>query len=171
MMNFTTQRLEIKNLSDKDREAVIDLLTDDRVKEFYMMPDFPSREDAAPLFERLKALSLNDDRYVAGIYLDGAFIGIINETEVKNKTIELGYAILPKFHNRGYGTEALKASIDYLFRRGFEEVTAGAFEENSASFRVMVKSGMEKQEYQDEIEYRGKVHRCVYYSKKKNPVD
>ena len=167
MMNFTTQRLEIKNLSDKDREAVIDLLTDDQVKKFYMLPDFSSREEALPLFERLRQLSVGENRLVAGIFLDGVFIGILNEVEIKDKRIELGYALLPKFHNRGYCTEALTGAIQYLFDRGFEEVVAGAFEGNEARFRVMVKSGMEKQEYQDEIEYRGKVHRCVYYAIRK----
>ena len=167
MMNFNTERLEVKPFSDEDREAVLDLVTDNFVKQTYMLPDFASREDAIPLFERLKGLSQGDDRLVGGIYLGGAFIGFMNEVEIKDKSIELGYALLPKFHNRGYCTEALKGAIDYLFCLGFEEVVAGAFEGNEASFRVMVKSGMEKQEYQDEIEYRGKVHSCVYYAIRK----
>ena len=171
MINFNTERLEIKPFSDEDREAVIDLVTDHFVKQTYMLPDFASREDAIPLFERLKGLSQGDDRLVGGIYLNGAFIGFMNEVEIKDKSIELGYAILPKYHNCGYCTEALTGAIPYLFQLGFDEVIAGAFEGNEASFRVMIKSGMEKLEHQDEIEYRGKVHRCVYYSKKKNPVD
>ena len=100
MLNFRTQRLEVKYLSVKDREAVIDLLTDDQVKKFYMLPDFSAREEAVPLFERLTALSLGEDRLVAGIFLNDAFIGIMNEVEIKDKRIELGYALLPKFHNR-----------------------------------------------------------------------
>lgn len=167
MMRFETERLEVKCLSPQDREAVIDLLTDDQVKQFYMVPEFSSREEAVPLFERLQQLSAGEERLVAGIFLDGQCIGIMNEVEINDKRIELGYALLPKFHNRGYCTEALKGAIDYLFCLGFEEVVAGAFEGNDASFRVMVKSGMEKQEYQDEIEYRGKVHRCVYYAIRK----
>ena len=170
-MNFHTERLEVKPISDADREAVIDLVTDDFVKQTYMLPDFASREDAIPLFERLKNLSQGEDRLVGGIYLNGAFIGFMNEVEIKNKSIELGYAILPKYHNRGYCTEALKGAIPYFFQLGFDEVITGAFEGNEASFRVMIKSGMEKLEHQDEIEYRGNVHRCVYYTKKKNPVD
>lgn len=167
MMHFKTKRLEVRPISDADRAAVIDLLTNDLVKQTYMVPDFQSREEAAKLFERLKALSLREDRYVAGIYLDRAFIGILNETEVIGNRIELGYAILPQYHNRGYGTEALTGAIPYLFERGFDEVMAGAFEENEASIRVMIKSGMSKLDHQDEIEYRGKVHRCVYYSIRK----
>ena len=170
-MNFNTERLEIKPFSDEDREAVIDLVTDNFVKQTYMLPDFASREDAIPLFERLKGLSQGADRLVGGIYLNGAFIGFMNEVEIKDKSIELGYAILPKYHNCGYCTEALTGMIPYLFQLGFDEVIAGAFEGNEASFRVMIKSGMKKLEHQDEIEYRGKLHRCTYYSKKKSPVE
>ena len=171
MMNFKTERLEIKCITDRDRETVIDLVTDDQVKQFYMLPDFSSREDAIPLFERLKNLSQGNDRLVGGIYLDGGFIGFMNEVEIKGKRIELGYALLPKFHNRGYCTEALIGAIEHLFSCGFDEVIAGAFEGNEPSFRVMIKSGMTKLPYQDEIEYRGKVHCCTYYSKKKDPVE
>lgn len=166
-MYFKTNRLEVKPISDTDRAAVIDLLTDGVVKQTYMVPDFQSREEAVKLFERLKELSLREDRYVAGIYLNQVFIGILNETEVSGSRIELGYAILPQFHNHGYGTEVLTGAVTYLFERGFDEVVAGAFEENDASIRVMVKSGMSKLDHQDEIEYRGKVHHCVYYSIRK----
>ena len=172
MMQFTTKRLKIGPLSDADRDAVIDLLTDEKVKQTYMVPDFASREEAAKVFVRLKDLSHQEDRYVAGIYLDDAFIGILNETEIQDKSIELGYAILPKFHNCGYCTEVLSGAIQYLFARGFDRVITGAFEENGASIRVMVKCGMEKLDQQDEIEYRGVVHRCVYYGiQKTNPVE
>ena len=169
MWSFRTQRLEVKYLSEEDREAVLDLLTDDQVKKYYMLPDFTSREDAIPLFERLKKLSLGNDCLVGGIYLNGAFIGFLNEVEIKGKSIELGYAILPQYHNYGYCTEALKGAIPYLFRHGFEEVIAGAFEENLSSIRVMEKCGMQKLETQEEIEYRGSVRRCVYYSRKRKP--
>lgn len=166
-MFYRTKRLEVKPLSEDDRAAVIDLLTDDVVKQTYMLPDFQSREEAGKLFERLKELSLKENRYVAGIYLGQAFVGTLNESEVSGSRIELGYAILPQFHNHGYGTEALTGAIAYLFEDGFDEIVAGAFEENQASIRVMIKSGMAKLDHQDEIEYRGEVHRCVYYSIRK----
>ena len=167
MMYFKTERLEVKSISNADRAAVIDLLTDGVVKQTYMLPDFQSREEAVKLFERLKDLSMREDRYVAGIYLGQEFIGILNETEVSGSNIELGYAILPEFHNHGYGTEALTGAIAYLFDHGFDEITAGAFEENQASLRIMVKSGMTRLDRQEKIEYRGKVHPCVYYSIRK----
>lgn len=47
---------------------------------------------------------------------------------------------------------------------GYREIICGAFEENAASIRVMVKAGMHKLSRTDEVEYRDKRHQCVYYS-------
>jgi RimJ/RimL family protein N-acetyltransferase len=58
--------------------------------------------------------------------------------------------------------------MEALFDRGFETVKAAAFEENTASFRVMEKAGMVKTTQAEEIQYRGKNHRCIYYEKNKN---
>jgi len=76
----------------------------------------------------------------------------------------MGYAYLPAYYNRGYATEAFSGAIDYLLSHGFTTVLAGAFSENPASLRVMEKCGMIKQDFTDEIDYRGVTHTCVYYT-------
>lgn len=162
-MEITTRRLTLGPLSEGDRERAIDLFTDDMVKQTYILPDFSCREEAIPLFQRVMALSKNPARYVWGIFLDGMFIGLLNETEREENTIELGYALLPAYHNRGYCTEALAGAIGHLFEVGFAAVTAAAFTDNLASIRVMEKAGMEKTGKTEELEYRGKNHTCVYY--------
>ena len=163
-MRFTTERLEIKPICMEDKEDVLDLLTDKTVSKTYMFPPFAKREEAIPLFERLVRLSNDESRFVAGIYLNGRFIGMMNDVEVKGKQIEMGYAYLPAYYNRGYATEAFRSAIGYLLDHGFDTVLAGAFQENPASLRVMQKCGMIKQDYTDEIEYRGAVHNCIYYA-------
>ena len=102
--------------------------------------------------------------------LEDTCIGILHETEVTEQSVELGYAVLPAYQNRGYCTEALQGAIKYLLDRGCRQILAGAFEENSASIRVMEKCGMVRQEYTDEIEYRGVNHTCVYYLTTKTPA-
>ena len=162
-----TERLVIKRMEESDQEAALDLLTNEIVKKTYMLPDFEKREDAVPLFRRILEFSQGDKRYVRGIYLNDHLIGSSNEVEVNGKSIELGYLIHPDFHGKGYMTEALIALIPDLFALGYEEVVCGAFEENPASLRVMQKAGMTLLDRTDEIEYRGKVHRCIYYSARK----
>ena len=160
-----TERLIIRKMAPEDQEAGLNLLTNHVIKKTYMLPDFEKREDAIGLFRRL--LELGQKRYIRGIYLNDLLIGYANEVEVNDKSIELGYLIHPDFHGKGYMTEALTALIPDLFSLGYEEVICGAFEENPASLRVMEKSGMTRMEKIDEIEYRGKIHRCIYYSAKR----
>ena len=148
----------------QDREAMLDILTDDTVKQTYMLPDFADRRDALPLFRRLAELSRDESRYVRGICLEERLIGFLNDVEIQDGSIELGYVIHPDFQGKGYMTEALRSAVDALFLMGYREIICGAFEENAASIRVMVKAGMQKLSRTDEMEYRDKRHQCVYYS-------
>ncbi len=154
-------------MTDKDRDNVIALLMDDVVKQTYMVPDFETEEAAEKLFFRLRDLSNSNDFYQVGIFFNDELIGIANEVERQENSIELGYAILPAYHNQGYGTEMLEALIEQMFCDGFETIVTGAFEENPSSIRVMEKCGMQRIEKRDEVEYRGKMHTCVYYAKRR----
>ena len=89
---------------------------------------------------------------------------MMNDVETKGTQIEMGYAFLPAYYNKGYATESFRGAIAYLLEHGFETVVAGAFSHNAASLRVMEKCGMKKQDYTDEVEYRGVTHTCIYYS-------
>ena len=163
-MEFKTERLQIRPICLADKEAVLDLLTSETVGKTYMLPEYKNREEAVGLFQRLVTLSGEETRFVAGVYLDGQFIGMMNETEIKDTQVEMGYAFLPDYYNRGFATEAFSGAISFLFKHGFETVVAGAFSGNAASLRVMEKCGMERQGYTDTVEYRGINHTCVYYA-------
>lgn len=162
-----TKRLILKSLESADQDAMIELLTDKIIKETYMIPDFDSRDKVIKMVERMRELSLCDTRYVRGIYLNDVLIGMVNDVGIEGKKIELGYMLNPEYHNKGYATEMLKAVIEALFEEGYVEIMAGAFEDNIASRRVMEKSGMVLIDQTEEIEYRGKVHTCVYYCRKR----
>lgn len=166
-MYVKTRDLTLQPIRRQDIPAVAALFMDETVKQTYMVPDFPNTAAAEALAQRIMALSEDPSRYVAGIFLDERCIGILNETERIGTSIEIGYALLPAFHNRGYCTQALTGAMEYLLAQGFDEVVTGAFESNLASIRVMEKSGMTPMSKQDEISYRGNTHRCIYYRKGK----
>lgn len=157
--------IRLASLRAADLETMLDILTNDCVKQTYMLPDFPSREDAVPLFQKLVGLSGDSRRFVRGIYADEILVGFLNDVEIENGAIELGYVIHPRFQGNGYATEALGIAIGELFRLGFQAVITGAFRQNAASIRVMEKNGMTRIEKTEPIEYRGKTHICVYYTK------
>lgn len=156
-------QIRLRHIHSSDEPAILDILTDSAIKMTYMLPDFECREDATPLFLHLMALSQEKERYVRCISLGEIPIGFLNDVEIRNDTIEVGYVIHPAYQGRGYMTGALSAAIDELFYLGYREIIAGAFDENIASIRVMVKSGMTKMDQTDKIHYRDEDHLCVYY--------
>lgn len=158
-----TRNLTLHPLAPSDLEDALAIFYSDKVKATYMLPDFPARENAVKLFDRLLALSHGTEHLVLGIYREDRLIGILNDTGTDGGTVEVGYALHPDHWNRGYATEALSTVIAELFRLGFSTVRAGFFEENPASGRVMAKSGMYRIDLTEMIEYRGKSHRCIYY--------
>lgn len=162
-MVLRTRRLSLQPFEERDRADAIELLRNGEIKQTYMVPDFASDEEAGRLFDRLMSLSENTARFVYGIRLEGRLIGFVNEVEIDGGTVEVGYVIHPNWKNCGYATEALEACVQELLRMGYSAVRAGVFEENAASRRVIEKCGLKPVEKTDEIEYRGRTHRCIYF--------
>lgn len=163
-----TKRLTVGKIRLEDKDDVVKILRDDTVKKTYMLPDFENDEAAEKLFLKLKELSEREDRFVFGVRLGKTVIGFINDVEIKDGAVEMGYCFHPNYHGNGYCTESFRAVIQYLFKNGFNEVRCGAFDENKASIRVMEKCAMELLDYTEDIEYREKTHKCIYYSIKEN---
>lgn len=158
-----TARLSLHKLGKADEAAACEILRSERVKPTYMLPDLDEK-GAKKLFARFLQISKSEERLLLGVYLEGTLIGWLNDTEVCGDTVELGWVIHPDFWGRGYATEAVRAALGALHEEGFRVVCAGAFEENKASIRVMQKAGMALQDKTEDLEYRGKVHHCVYYA-------
>lgn len=158
-----TPRLTLHSISPSDENALMDLLTHPIVGKTFMVPEFTAREEARPLAQKIASLSADDTHFVYGVFLENHLIGIVNEVDKQDTHIELGYAYHPDYYNKGYATEALIACIETLFSQGYPAVRTGAFPENTASIRVMEKAGMTRLEETEDVEYRGKVHRCILF--------
>ena len=156
-------KITLRPFRPEDQETILEIVTSNKVNPTYMLPDFEKMEDAIPLFNRLMTLSQDSNRFVRCIALDDSPVGYLNDVEVKDGCMELGYVIHPEHHNRGYMTQALKLAISQVFQRQFTSVICGAFEHNKASQRVMEKAGMQLIGKTEDIEYRGKTHLCVFY--------
>ena len=165
-VEIITARLCLRKIRNDDCKDVCSLLVNEIVAKTYILPEFKCEEEVIRLFFRLKELSYADDRFVYGIALDGKIIGLINDVEINEKEIELGFVIHPEYHNRGFATESLSAAIKALFDMGYKTVKTGVFECNLPSQRVMEKAGMTKLDDTESIEYRGVTHKCFFYEKK-----
>jgi len=159
---IVTPRLRLHGLEKKDEAAAVQILRSDLVKPTYMLPDL-DEAGAKQLFARFLRISNSHERLLLGIYLEDKLIGWINDTEICDQTMELGWVIHPDCWGQGYATEAVRGVLPALQEEGFRCVYAGAFSENTASIRVMQKAGMRLMDKTETLEYRGKTHRCVYY--------
>ena len=160
-----TSRLIIKSFEEKNRRTLEELLLNDEIKKTYMIPDFNSKEELDKTITKLFDLSYSKDHFVRGIYLLDKLIGFVNDVDMGEDYIELGYVIHPLFHNKGYATEMLKDVIEELLKT-YQKVIAAAFSNNLASIKVMQKCGMEKIAREEYILYHGINHHCVYYQTK-----
>lgn len=161
-MEIATERLILKPFREGDDPVLASILMDEQVKRTYMVPDYETEGQYLALAKRFRELPLSESRFIVGVYAGEQLVGFLNDVGIEDGCIELGYVIAPAFQNRGYASKALRGAIGLLFAKGYRKVKAGAFEENAPSLRVMEKAGMTRLEYTDEIEYRGKVHKCLY---------
>lgn len=77
------------------------------------------------------------------------------DESINNPNIRgVGWIIDPKFQGHGYGTEAAKAMIDFMFLEcEIEQIITGAAICNLASWKIMEKLGFERQEKTKMIQY------------------
>ena len=166
-LSINTKRLSLHSIEDKDKQDLIELLTNEIIAKTYMVPVFKNDDEKEKMFEHFKKISNNFQRFLYGIYLNEKLIGFINDVEIIEDEIELGFVIHPTHHNSGYATEVLKKCIEELFNIGYKTIKTGAFEENIASIKVMEKSKMIRLNSTSFIEYKNKIHNCIWFEIKK----
>lgn len=164
---ITGDRIVLMPLRNMDYDSMLEIISDEKVKKTYMLPNLKTKEESYSFYNHLVLLSKDFDRFIYGIYYNDLLVGFINEVDKENDEIELGYFIHPSYWNQGFATEALNLSIKELFEMGYNKVLAAHFEENIASAKVMQKARMIKLNKEEVIEYNGIKHKCIYYGIKK----
>ena len=82
----------------------------------------------------LAIIDKEKQRYIGGT--------AIRTVEDNRAILDIGYALAPKYHGKGYGTEAVGALVDEAFsKRGAERIFAKVFAGNQASRNVAEKLG------------------------------
>lgn len=169
-LRLSTPRLQLGPIAASDEADMLRIFMDPEVCKTYMLPQFGSSDEAVRLFHRFQELSKDSGRVVYGVFLQDRLIGFLNDVQREGDSIEMGYVIHPDFQNQGFATEAFSAVIQMLFSIGYATVKAGAFEENTASIRIMKKCGMRHTAETEDICYRGRTHHCIYYQIRKDPI-
>jgi [ribosomal protein S5]-alanine N-acetyltransferase len=141
-----TERLILRKIAVADAETMYELNTDPLVIQFTGDGPFESVEATRQFIaERQQQYAIDGyGRWIAQRKEDGAIIGWCGlKFHPETNETDVGYRFFRKFWNRGYGTEACAATIQYGFKQlGLKRIYAEARMENTGSWRIMEKCGM-----------------------------
>lgn len=147
--NLNTPRLLLRKFTMEDVTAYYQRLAGSEEVTKYMF--FRPHRDISETVQSLEKLMRryeegNIYRWAITLQEDGSLIGAIDllRFEEAEGTCSFAYMLAREFWGRGYGTEALKAVLDFAFKHmDMQRVEAEHFSENAASGAVMRKAGME----------------------------
>lgn len=134
---LSSDRIRVCPLTDEEMEALIARTEDEGLRAAYTeMLDGSRADPENRLFcTAWKITSADAPQTVIG---DLCFKGAPDEYE----TVEIGYGVEPEYRNQGYATEAVGLLTAWAFaQKGVSFVSAQADAENTASLRVLEKSG------------------------------
>lgn len=161
-MNYLeTDRLYLKEFEKGDAHLVYDLDSDPMVTKYVggQAGTMQEYEDNIKTYLNYYKKKKNCGFYKAYLKENDAFIGWFHlrpeQSDPENfKVLELGYRLKQQYWNKGYATEGSRALISKSFTElNADTITAMAYFENEASFKVMKKSGMT---FSNELMYMGK---------------
>ncbi|WP_070121815.1 GNAT family N-acetyltransferase [Bacillus marinisedimentorum] len=126
---------------------------------YHVAEDWPQRdfEDIFPFLLRQREENPESSGWsglvihqTAGTLIgDAGFKGVPDRGEV-----EIGYSIVPAYQGNGYATEITKALTELgLNQPGVERITADCLKDNTASIRVLEKSGFYRAKEAEDLIY------------------
>lgn len=149
-MIFETERLYVTKWKSDDLHALHELYNDTAIKES-IAPQL-TIEETKSIFEKQIILYNNHSpfgRYFIVEKLSNKFIGILLFKNDSDKAgVEIGYSLKRNQWKKGYATEIVKESINWIFEsKGFSSMYAITGSENESSKNVLLKCGFTPGEY------------------------
>ena len=154
---LSTKRLDLKPQTMKEQHCLWEVLMLPDVNRFYLTVSAPRENlmnwDIQKEFYRKAKVHANDlDVYKWSIFLKGTdtCIGQIDshtlQPDILDSSIRgIGWYIDPQYQRKGYGTEAAKAMIDYLFEKvKINSILTKAAIDNVSSWKIMEHLGCQK---------------------------
>ena len=145
-MRLALGELEIRDLQPGDASALVKYANNRRVS-LQLRDVFPfpyGAADAAAFLERSFARLPRENFAIATPEELIGGIGLHRGSDVYRRSAEIGYWLAEPFWGRGIATRAVRALTDWAFASfDLARISAGVFETNPASARVLEKAGFE----------------------------
>lgn len=148
MKDIQTERLILRDASVSDADDMFEYAKLEEVTKHLSWKPHQTVKDSEKILDALSEEAKEKDSYVLKAIVlkeNNKMIGTIDARIFGEgqKDAEFGYCLNPKYWNKGYMSEALKAFMEALHKECNIENIFGSFErENIASKRVMQKNEM-----------------------------
>lgn len=141
---LNTERLILREFDSSDAEKMYELNSDPEVLLYSGDSPFASIENAKEFLENYSDYKENGyGRWVVVLKSSNDFIGWCGLKYNEEKCVDIGFRFFRKTWNKGYATEAARATLDYGFKiLKLEEIIGRASVDNKASIRVLEKLDM-----------------------------
>ena len=173
---IVTERLRLRRSRPEDAETISAYRSDPRVHR-YQGWDRTDPEGVRSEIEQMSSRAPGEPGGWVQLSVEeregGRLVGDVglSPSEDDPGVIKVGYTVTPDVQGRGYGSEAVRALIDYAFTTlGATIVRAYASAENTASIRVAEKVGMRLAE-RIERAYEGEIWHGVRYEIERDSPD
>lgn len=156
--NLETDRLVLRSINTTDAPEIFAMRSNPVTMQYIPRPLALTMDDAIAHIEMIQNTISKNEGINWAITLKGndQLIGVAGfyRIEPENYRCELGYMLLPEYHNNGYITEVIPTILSYAFTTlQFHSVSAIIDPNNIASERVLQKTGFVKEAHIRENEY------------------
>ncbi|MGM0751859.1 MAG: GNAT family N-acetyltransferase [Bacillota bacterium] len=149
--NLETDRLILRKFDLDDIQSVFDhWISDERISDNRVSAAHKTVDETKERVEKIVRRYESKEFCHWGIELkgEGELIGEIDLYDFGHSTgnCEVSYSLGFNWWNKGYGTEALKAVVEFAFvHMNVHKISAAHNTDNPASGRIMTKAGMEQE--------------------------
>jgi RimJ/RimL family protein N-acetyltransferase len=137
-MKIETKDLIIRNFELRDENDLCEYMLQRVNAEFEAYPDFTCQKAK----EEIEFRTQSDEFYAIELKKEHKVIGNIYLGKRNFNTRELGYVMNVNYQHKGYGSDASKAVIEYMFNQGVHRIYAECAPQNTPSWKLMEKIGM-----------------------------
>lgn len=149
-LRLTTERLGLRRMTEDDRETAIAHELDRDIMRWIRDP-LPVKDVEQRVDSTIVPWQGKDGQWLilaAHPHTAAQMTGIVccRVMTAETETIEIGYRFHPDVHRKGFGFEACRAWVNYLFGEiEARKLTAFCVSDNEASWRLLQKIGMRRE--------------------------
>jgi [ribosomal protein S5]-alanine N-acetyltransferase len=171
---FSSERLVYRRLVEEDLPQLFALRSNPEAMKYIPRIPHKSIEDArAQLIVIDERIASNEGiNWAVTKKNEDKMIGIVGHYKIdfENFRSEIGYMFLPEYQGKGYGTEMVKALLDFGFTyMGLHSIEAVVDPNNLASGKILEKNGFRKEAHiKENFFFEGQFLDSVIYGKLKS---